>query len=64
VFIIGAFSTPEALRRAGLGSYEAIGGALADDCRNGTKSVWEHELLRHNEGELNRLRESVCDFLF
>jgi len=64
VFVIGAFSTPEELRKAGLGTYESIGGALADDCRDGTAIAWEHELLRHNEGELNRLRESVCDILF
>lgn len=64
VFVLGALSTPEALRQAGLGAYEAIGSLLANDCRNGTQEVWGHDLLQHNEGELTRLRNSVCDFLF
>jgi hypothetical protein len=64
VFVLGAFSTPEALRQAGLGSYEEIGSKLADDCRNGTQLTWGHSLLQHNEAELDRLRESVCGFLF
>src|SRR6516165_9418102 len=33
VFILGARSKPEALRQAKLGSYEAIGLAMAKDCR-------------------------------
>ena len=33
VFILGAWSEPEALRQANLGSYESIGLALAKDCR-------------------------------
>jgi hypothetical protein len=45
VFVLGAFSTPEALRRAGLGSYEEIGMKLADDCRNGAQMAWGHSLL-------------------
>jgi hypothetical protein len=64
VFVLGAFSTPEALRQAGLGSYEEIGTKLADDCRNGTQAAWGHSLLEHNETELARLRESICGFLF
>jgi hypothetical protein len=64
VFVIGSLSTPEALRQAGLGSYETIGSALAGDCRDGVAVTWEHELLQHNESELARLRESICDVLF
>ena len=51
VFILGALTNPEALRQANLGSYEEIGLALARDCREGTATVWDHELLRHNAGE-------------
>jgi len=64
VFILGARTEPEALKQAGLGSYEAIGRTMAEDCQNKTQTIWGHELLRHNEGELNRLREAVCAILF
>lgn len=64
VFILGAWSEPEDLRRNGLGSYETIGQALAKDCREETATTWNHSLLKHNEGELNRMREQVCPILF
>ncbi|MGO9485004.1 MAG: hypothetical protein ACLPX9_10535 [Rhodomicrobium sp.] len=64
VFILGARTEPEALKQAGLGAFEAIGRTMADDCRSGTQAIWAHELLRHNEGELNRLREAVYAILF
>jgi len=64
VFILGAWSEPEELKKAGLGSYEAIGSAMAQDCRDGTGTTWDHELLRHNAGELARLRERVRSILF
>jgi hypothetical protein len=64
VFVLGTLSKPEALRQAGLGSYEIIGKAMADDCRSGTQAIWAHDLLRHNEGELARLRTAVCGVLF
>lgn len=64
VFIVGSFSEPEALKSAGLGSYEKIGRALARDCREETDTTWGHELLRHNAGELARLREHVRPILF
>jgi hypothetical protein len=46
VFVLGCLSEPEALRQAGLGSYEAFGKAMADDCRSGTLADWDHDLLR------------------
>ena len=64
VFVLGAWSEPEALRRANLGSYEAIGLALAKDCREGADTTWGHDLLRHNTSELIRLREHVRPVLF
>src|SRR5438874_1138703 len=48
VFILGVLTTPEALRAAGLGSFEEIGSSLAEDCRRGTNTFWAHELLQHN----------------
>jgi hypothetical protein len=64
VFILGALGEPEDLRRAGLGSYETIGSAMAEDCRNGTNTTWGHELLRHNASEIGRLRKYVLPILF
>jgi hypothetical protein len=64
VFILKAWSEPEDLRRAGLGLYEAIGSAMAQDCREETDTIWGHDLLVHNAGELVRLREQVRPILF
>jgi hypothetical protein len=64
VFILGAWTEPEALRKAGLGSYEAIGASMARDCREETAMTWSHDLLRNNSGELARLRKHVRPILF
>jgi len=64
VFILGVLSEPEELKRALKKEYEAIGKAMAGECRDGTGTIWDHELLRHNAGELARLRESVRSILF
>jgi len=64
VFILGAWTEPEALKRAGLGSYETIGAALANDCRYGTDTSWSHALLQHNADEIHRLRQHVRPILF
>lgn len=64
VFIIGVWSEPEDLRKAGLGSPETIGKALAKDCREETDTTWGHALLQHNAGELDRLRKQVRPLLF
>jgi len=63
VFILGAWSEPEKLKPT-LGSYEAIGLKLARDCREETNTTWGHDLLRHNAGELDRLRKQVLPLLF
>jgi len=68
VFVLGALTDPEALRQAlrrvGLDSYENIGSALAGDCRDETDTTWGHDLLRHNSGEVDRLRAQVRPILF
>jgi hypothetical protein len=63
VFILGALTDPEELRRS-LGSYETIGRALAKDCREEADATWGHNLLRHNAHEINRLRQHVRSILF
>lgn len=64
VFILGVLSEPEALKKAGLGSYETIGLRMARDCREQTSTTWGHELLRHNTTELDRLSKCVRPILF
>jgi hypothetical protein len=63
VFILGVFSEPEDLK-PGLGSFEAIGSALARDCREGANVTWNHDLLRHNCTEVDRLRDRILPILF
>ncbi|MGO9744310.1 MAG: hypothetical protein ACLPN5_22880 [Roseiarcus sp.] len=60
VFILGALTEPEELRRAGLGTYEEIGKAMANDCCLGTLDNCGNDLLKHNIAELARLRKGVC----
>jgi hypothetical protein len=64
VFILGALTEPERLKQAKLGSYENLGSQLAQDCRDDSYATWRHDLLRHNEPELDRLREHVRPILF
>ena len=63
VFVLGAWSEPEKLRQA-IGPYESVGLAMAKDCCDDTEVTWEHDLLRHNAGELERLRKHVRPILF
>jgi hypothetical protein len=62
VFILSTWSRPEKLK-PDLGTFEAIGLKVAEDCRNETDGTTRHDLLRHNLGELNRLRQHVLPFL-
>lgn len=58
VFLVGVLTEPEPLR-ADLGcSLEVLGGRLARDCEDHTQSDWNHELLAHNQAELQRMRDS------
>ncbi len=63
VFVIGSWTKPEQLKPE-LGSYEKIGLKAAKDCREETDYTWGHELLKHNSGEVDRLRSSVRSILF
>jgi hypothetical protein len=64
VFVLGVLKEPQDLNKTKLGSLETIGMALAKDCRDDTDSTWGHDLLKHNAGEIDRLRDSVRPFLF
>jgi hypothetical protein len=64
VFILGTLSEPEDLKKDLAMQFEAIGLAIAEDCREGTDKFWAHRLLSHNAEEVNRLREIVSPILF
>jgi hypothetical protein len=63
VYIIGSRSRPEALKKE-LGTFEAIGRQMANDCFEGSGGIWSHQLLNHNEPELKRLRAAACRIIF
>jgi hypothetical protein len=64
VFILGVLSEPEDLKANLRKSFEAIGESLAQDCSDNTRRVWRHDLLKHNEPELDRMVSLVKPFLF
>ena len=64
VFVLGALSEPEDLKRNIGKNFEDIGKALSQDCVGNTRIVWGHDLLKHNESELARMILSVRPFLF
>lgn len=64
VFVLGARDEPEKLRAALRMTYEQIGKALARECSDGRRTTWEHELLAHNQGELERMVHHIKPILF
>jgi hypothetical protein len=64
VFVLGARGEPERLRTSLRMTYEQIGKTLAKECSDGTRATWEHELLAHNRGELERMVPHVRPILF
>lgn len=64
VFVLGVGDEPEKLKSFTGLSFEKIGEKLAQDCADNTNNLWGHEFLKHNEAELERLRQEVRPFLF
>lgn len=65
VFYLGASTEPEDLRRALKLSYETIGIRAAEDCRRDEWSeMWQHELLCHNQEQLERAAGALRPILF
>ena len=65
VFILGGFSEPERLcSDLGHISCEKIGEMLAQDCHQQTSTFWSHELLKHNQTEIARMRGNLIPILF
>lgn len=63
VFVLGAATEPEDLKRDNLGHFEQIGDAMASDCPPGPAGVWSHPRLAHNVSEIARFRRSACSAL-
>jgi len=64
VFILDVLTEPERLKKALGLSFETIGVQLAAECRDDTGDTWSHELLAHNQGQLDRMRKSIRPILF
>ena len=64
VSIVGAFSEPEELKSKLGKNFEDIGKSLSSDCSENKRTVWEHELLKHNETELDRMFSALRPILF
>jgi hypothetical protein len=63
VFVMGSQVDPERLcARLGL-SREKIGAALADECAGRQGTVWQSDMLAHNQMELERMRSTICRHL-
>jgi hypothetical protein len=63
VFVLGSFTTPEALKAALTSDFETIGRTIARDCRDASHAVWAHELLRHNREEIARMCDQLKQIL-
>jgi hypothetical protein len=64
VFVLRSRNSPEKLKSNMKKSFEDIGESLAKDCAENKNETWGHDLLKHNENELKRLRLAVKPFLF
>jgi hypothetical protein len=64
VFILGVQSNPEELKRNLKINFEEIGDSLAVDCVESRNQLWGHELLEHNQPELERMIKSIKPYLF
>ena len=64
VFVIGVWSEPEKLKSGRGFSYEVIGTALAKECRDNAFNLWNHELLKHNADEVERMRVALKPLFF
>lgn len=65
VLVLGALRTPERLKQSGFAAgYEGIGTKLAEACKADSIQIWEHEHLKHNLPEVQRMRKKIRPILF
>jgi len=64
VFVIGLWTEPEDLFAEGLPTKEELGEALASECFQNRRELWNHRLLMHNSQELIRMNDVLRPILF
>lgn len=64
VFILGVWSEPEHLKKQLAQHFEDIGESLAKACINDDNKLWQHELLKHNLEEIERMKPQIKPLLF
>jgi hypothetical protein len=64
VYVLGALTEAETLKRAVGKKFGPLGSALALECRGETQTLWNCAQLQHNQPELARLMRQVRSFLF
>jgi hypothetical protein len=64
VFVIGVWSQPEKLKEDKMLTFEEIGRELEQDCPRQPAGIWNHELLKHNAVDLDRLWKTLGAILF
>ena len=64
VFVVGPKETPEKLKGQLGRTYEKIGLQLADECFSQKIALWDHEHLKHNGPDRDRMLSTVRPILF
>lgn len=64
VYVLGAYTEAETLRRQLGQKLGQIGQGAARECESGLSNMWACSQLQHNQPELQRLHQSVRPFLF
>lgn len=64
VYVLGALSEAEELKKQTGIKLGPLGQALAKECAGNTTTLWSHPQLQHNQAEINRLNQAVKGFLF
>ena len=64
VYVLGALTEAETLKREAGKKFGPLGQALAQGCYEDDYSLWQLGQLQHNANELQRLKNNVKPFLF
>jgi hypothetical protein len=62
-FVIGVLSQPEKLKADTRLTFEEIGRELEEDCPRKPNGIWNHELLKHNAAEVDRIWKTLGPIL-
>jgi hypothetical protein len=65
VFVLGVITEPEKLKTSlNHQRLDRIGEILAEECRDNKSDLWNHELLIHNQDEINQMPPIIKEILF